>query len=121
MRKRIKDTDFNRERLKELRAGRRKKRRLLSTYYDTPRHVLRKSGIALRVRDDGKKRTQTIKARTVEPSGLLNYREWTSSINGRGPVLAAFDEADVVQEVVSRRVDERLRSKTIESQAIWAS
>ena len=68
--------------LRPLRKGRRGKRHLVSTYFDTPRHALRKSDIVLRVRDNGKGREQTIKAPFRGPAGLQNFREWTVPVNG---------------------------------------
>ena len=61
--------------LKPLRKGRRGKRHLVSTYFDTPRHSLRKSDIMLRVRDNGKGREQTVKVPFQGPAGLQNFRD----------------------------------------------
>jgi len=78
--------------LKPLRRGRRTKRHLVSTYFDTPRHALRKSDMVLRVRDNGNGKQQTIKAPFQGPAGLQNFREWTVSVNGDSPNLRAVDD-----------------------------
>ena len=46
---------------------------LVSIYYDTAKFVLQKSGLTLRVREDGKRRIQTLK---TEGDGLFTRGEW---------------------------------------------
>ncbi len=94
--------------LKPLRRGRRTKRRLVSTYFDTPRHALRKSEIALRIRDNGNGRQQTIKAPFAGPAGLQNFREWTVAVNGSFPDLRAVDDPALLRKISSRRYEKRL-------------
>ena len=84
--------------LRPLRKGRREKRHLVSTYFDTPRHSLRKSDIVLRVRDNGKGREQTVKAPFRGPAGLQNFREWTVPANGDCPDLCAVDDPALVRD-----------------------
>ncbi len=50
-------------------------RSLRSVYYDTAEHGLRKAGIALRLRRDGRRWLQTVKAGTTINGGLLRARE----------------------------------------------
>lgn len=94
--------------LKPLRRGRRAKRHLVSTYFDTPRHALRKSDIALRVRDNGNGREQTIKAPFRGPAGLQNFREWTVAVNGDSPNLRAVDDPALSRSLSRRRYEKRL-------------
>ena len=94
--------------LKSLRRGRRAKRHLVSTYFDTPRHALRKSEIALRVRDNGSGRQQTIKAPFRGPAGLQNFREWTVAVNGDCPNLRAVDDPELARRLARRRYEKRL-------------
>lgn len=94
--------------LKSLRKGRRAKRHLVSTYFDTPRHALRKSEIALRVRDNGSGRQQTIKAPFRGPAGLQNFREWTVAVNGDCPNLRAVDDPELARRLARRRYEKRL-------------
>ena len=95
--------------LRSLRKGRRGKFHLVSTYFDTPRHALRKSDIVLRVRDNGKGREQTVKAPFQGPAGLQNFREWTVPVNGDCPNLCAVDDPTLARELSRRRYEKRLR------------
>ena len=68
--------------------GRRSESDLLSTYFDTPKHKLKRRGLLLRVRRTDGKHVQTIK----KTSGAQFGRgEWETEIAGRTPDL---DEAD---------------------------
>jgi inorganic triphosphatase YgiF len=60
---------------------------LVSTYFDTPKLLLRKNGVSLRVRQTGKKRVQTIKA--VNGRALLGRSEWEHKLQGDEPDLRA--------------------------------
>ena len=95
--------------LKRLRVGRTKRKRLVSTYFDTPRHVLRKSGSALRIRDDGKKVVQTIKAPVQGPPGMQNHREWTAPVTGDRPELGGISEIGLPRSLTRRRGQEHLQ------------
>lgn len=61
-------------------------RRLISVYFDTPDFVLRKAGVALRVRDTGRGYVQTIK---VAGPQLFDRLEWEHPVPGFDPDLAA--------------------------------
>lgn len=60
---------------------------LVSTYFDTPSHLLRRHGISLRIRRAGKKRIQTIK--TAASGFAVERGEWEKRIDGDGPDLRA--------------------------------
>jgi inorganic triphosphatase YgiF len=60
---------------------------LVSTYFDTPKLLLRKNGVSLRVRRAGKKRVQTIK--TVNGGISLGRGEWGHKLQGDEPDLRA--------------------------------
>lgn len=92
-----------------LRKGRRKKRRLVSIYFDTPRHLLRKSGIALSVRDDGKHRVQVINVPSPGPLGLLSYRELSAPFEGERPTLDALEKSSLPPSLRRRSGIERLK------------
>jgi inorganic triphosphatase YgiF len=64
-------------------------RRLVSTYFDTPERDLRRAGYSLRVRRDGRKRIQTIKADGAGAAGLFARPEWEGSITGDVPMFDA--------------------------------
>lgn len=85
------------------------RRRLVSTYFDTPRHVLRKSGVTLRVRENGAGAEQTVKAPFAGPAGLQNFREWTAPANGGVPDFSHVDDPSLGRALRLRRCEERLR------------
>ena len=60
---------------------------LVSTYFDTPKHLLRRNGVSLRVRQAGKKRIQTIK--TASDGIALSRGEWEHRLEGNEPDLRA--------------------------------
>ena len=70
-------------------------RRLVSTYFDTPRHTLRKDGIALRIRRLPDGYEQTLKSPVPGAAGLQTYREWNSRVPDCVPVIAAVDDPEV--------------------------
>jgi inorganic triphosphatase YgiF len=70
-------------------------RRLVSTYFDTPRHTLRKDGIALRIRRLPDGYEQTVKAPVPGAAGLQTYREWNSRVPDKVPAVAAVDDREV--------------------------
>ncbi len=68
-------------------------RRYLSTYYDTRQHLLRKSGVTLRVRQVDGRYEQTIKIPIEGSVGMLNFEEWTIPLPCELPNLSLFDPA----------------------------
>jgi inorganic triphosphatase YgiF len=66
-------------------------RALRSVYYDTPETDLRDHGLTLRVRDDGKRRIQTVKKTALGGSGF-HRGEWES-------VLGRSAEADLAPDL----------------------
>ena len=96
--------------LRSLRKGRGKHSHLTSTYFDTPRHVLRKSGFALRLREDGRRTVQTIQAQAEALLGLQSHHEWTAPIDGDQPSLARISDPELARDLSRRRCENRLRS-----------
>src|SRR5262249_61510241 len=76
-------------------------RHLVSTYFDTPNHLLKKNGISLRVRQAGKKRIQTIK--TAANGVAVERGEWERRIKGDEPDLRAA-RGTPLQRLLSRRL-----------------
>lgn len=75
--------------VRDLCRGRPVGRRLVSTYFDTIDGTLLRRGVALRVRRQGRKRVQTIKADQRDSAGLFCRLEWESAVAGDLPDLAA--------------------------------
>lgn len=62
-------------------------RRLVSTYFDTPDLQISKAGFALRIRKEGNKRVQTVKASGGAAAGLFVRGEWERPVRGDRPVI----------------------------------
>jgi inorganic triphosphatase YgiF len=62
---------------------------LISVYFDTAKHKLRKHGMSLRVRHIGDARVQTVKANGQSAAGLFERQEWEAPIAGDTPDLRA--------------------------------
>jgi triphosphatase len=58
-------------------------RRLKTTYYDTTDQALRREGMALRVRHEGRTFVQTLKAVSFD-GGPSRRREWEATLQGAG-------------------------------------
>jgi inorganic triphosphatase YgiF len=69
-------------RLPRAKKGRPEHARLVSTYYDTAEHKLRRHGLSLRIREAHGKRLQTVKSAITGPIGR---GEWEAEIDGRSP------------------------------------
>jgi inorganic triphosphatase YgiF len=67
-------------------------RRLKSVYFDTPDHGLATRRVALRVRHDGERRVQTIKAEKGDRQGYARG-EWEKELAGDQPELSDLPDA----------------------------
>lgn len=79
------------------------KLKLQNTYYDTPQQDLRAQGIALRIRQQGELRLQTVKCAGQVNGGLSSRPEWESPYAGR------FDFSLVSDETVRTQLETLLR------------
>lgn len=81
--------------IRKLARGPAAREELLSTYYDTPDHVLRSRGLALRIRQQGNRRVQTIKRQANGPAGLPQIQEFETEIEGDEPRLDLIDDQEL--------------------------
>jgi inorganic triphosphatase YgiF len=71
------------------------RRSVASIYYDTPRQELRRAGIALRLRRDGSRWLQTLKAQGAPHAGLAARAEWELPVRARGLQPGAFPAEEI--------------------------
>lgn len=77
---------------------------LVSTYFDTPKHILKRNGVSLRVRQAGKRRIQTIKT----ANGISFGRgEWEHELEGSEPDLRAA-RGTALEPLLSKRLRRKL-------------
>ncbi len=87
------------EELRELAAGRGQTRSLHSVYFDTPELGLARHGMALRVRRDGRKRVQTLKARGPQRGAHFDRIEYEAVASAEEPDLGLIPDPDVRAQV----------------------
>ena len=71
-------------RIQGARLGTRTERKLVSTYFDTPKQKFRRHGLMLRVRQAGDKFRQTVKSSAV---GGFARGEWEAEVSDGAPSL----------------------------------
>ena len=71
------------------------RRSVASIYYDTPRQELRHAGVALRLRRDGGRWLQTLKAEGAPHAGLASRAEWELPVRGRRLQPGAFPGEEI--------------------------
>lgn len=82
--------------------GKRKTRTLKSIYYDTTDHALKKSGIVLRLRRDGRRWIQTVKTEARLHGGLSQVSELETPAPGGRLCLEAIPDASAREEIILR-------------------
>ena len=81
------------------RRGHRFEQNLVSTYFDTSRHKLKRNGLSLRVRQAGDHYVQTVKAETL---GALARGEWETGLDRATPDLARAKRTPLEKLVTSK-------------------
>ncbi len=77
-----------------------RKRRLISSYYDTPDGAFRKNGIAYRVRSYGDRTYEaTVKSTLQNSAGLSERREFNLPLTAARAVLDGFSEMGLGREL----------------------
>src|SRR5919108_1267044 len=79
-------------RLRTVENARGRTRRLVSTYYDTPRLDLQSYGAALRIRHVGQRRLQTLKLPVEDPGGLQSFQELERAVASDLPDLTGIGD-----------------------------
>jgi inorganic triphosphatase YgiF len=86
-------------------TGERSDSHLLSTYFDTAKHKLRRHGLTLRVRQNGSTNIQTIKAANGAQFGR---GEWEAKIKNDAPDLREADDTPL-EPFASRKLRRKLK------------
>ena len=84
----------------KLANGSPKTKTLRSIYLDTPEHALKRAGIALRLRREGRRWIQTVKTRAELHGGLSQVGEVENPAPGGRPCLEAIPDAAVREAVL---------------------
>jgi inorganic triphosphatase YgiF len=87
------------------RNGKRSERDLLSTYFDTKKHKLRRCGLMLRVRQADGNCIQTVKA---AETGSFARGEWESKVENPAPDLAKVDGTPL-ERLASKKLGRNLK------------
>jgi inorganic triphosphatase YgiF len=95
--------------LKALRRGAGRKASLLNVYYDTPERDLARAGVALRLRRDGKRWIQTLKAGGGAAAGLHERDEIEWDLADDSLDIAALGDTPYAALFAKRKVRDRLR------------
>ena len=97
-------------RLRTVENVRGRTRRLVSTYFDTPRLDVRSYGAALRLRHVGQRRLQTLKLPMEDSSGLQSFQELERAVGGDLPDLTGIGDESFATYVGDRNVIPNLAS-----------
>jgi triphosphatase len=84
-----------------------KQKYLVSTYFDTPKQKLKQNGVSLRVRQEGKKRLQTIK--TTSDGISFRRGEWERKLDSDEPDLRAA-RGTALHPLISKKLKRDLKS-----------
>ena len=95
--------------VRSLARERARSRTLVSTYFDTPERELQARKIALRVRQIGARRVQTLKAPGgSEFNAAKHFLEFDAEIEGEGPDVSLIGDEALVAELTEAGIPERL-------------
>jgi triphosphatase len=93
--------------LRELKQGPRRTSWHVSTYFDTDDFRLQRERAALRVRQIGARRIQTLKLAPQAENGVLARREWEREVDGDVPDLRDIDDRHI-RKILDGDVRDRL-------------
>ena len=99
-------------------------KQLESTYFDTPDLRLRRRGFTLRVRHDGHRYVQTMKAEGDGDAGMTRRSEWTTPVRSRRPDLSKMADSGLMEQIglilpeelqplFTTKVTRRIKKRTI--------
>jgi len=81
---------------------------LVTTYFDTPENLLDRTGLTLRVRQSGDRRTQTVKSQASERGVAANRREWEWRISQDEPDVGRLEKIRALA-MIATAIKDRLQ------------
>ena len=88
--------------IKKCAVGRARSRKLVTVYFDTPDHELRRLGLSLRVRKVGRAYVQCVKGAHKKLGGILVRTEWEGPVPSQDPAISVIEDKRLRQLI--RRV-----------------
>jgi inorganic triphosphatase YgiF len=100
----------------------RRARKVTSIYYDTADERLRRAGMALRLRRDGRTWLQTLKVEKAPGGGLAQRAEWEMPVQGKALELEAFPRAGLPVDIctLGRRLRPRFETRFVRRSGVVA-
>jgi inorganic triphosphatase YgiF len=94
--------------LRRLSTGNPVRKRLVSTYFDTPDFRLMRARVALRVRKIDNRRIQSVKCAPRIEDGIHSRREWEREVTADRPVLKGIGDKKLRKLLSAGKVRDRL-------------
>tara|TARA_R110000787_G_scaffold267457_1_gene373804 strand:- start:127 stop:1683 length:1557 start_codon:yes stop_codon:yes gene_type:complete len=88
--------------IKKRTVGRAKSKKLVTVYFDTPDHALRRLGLSLRVRKVGRAYVQCVKQAHKKLGGILVRTEWEGPVPSQDPAISVIEDKALRRQI--RRV-----------------
>ena len=89
-------------------VGRARSRKLVTVYFDTPDHELRRQGLSLRVRKVGRAYVQCVKLTHSRLGGIPVRIEWEGPVPSQNPAISVIEEKKL-RRLIRRAGPDRLQ------------
>ena len=94
--------------IKKRTVGRARSRKLVTVYFDTPDHELRRLGLSLRVRKVGRAYVQCVKLTQSRLGGIPVRMEWEGPVPSQNPAISVIEEKRL-RRLIQRAGEDRLQ------------
>ena len=94
--------------IKKRTVGRARSKKLVTVYFDTPDHELRRQGLSLRVRKVGRAYVQCVKLTHSRLGGIPVRMEWEGPVPSQDPAISVIEDKKL-RRLIRRAGAERLR------------
>lgn len=85
--------------IKKRTVGRAKSKKLVTVYFDTPDHALRRLGLSLRVRKVGRAYVQCVKRAHKKLGGILVRTEWEGPVSSQDPAISVIEDKALRRQI----------------------